>query len=116
MLLTGLAGCGKVRISDAEFCGDKGPEGAECFNLLTDNERSLTLPEWDEERFGMICTKSATFVEWKKAIIKLCSLTRRCYYDTTENAVRFGDKVQAFTKEITGEQNENTSTIGAGER
>lgn len=108
------SGCARVRIDDAEFCGDMGSEGAQCFNLLSDKEREIPKPQWDEERFGMICTEAQTFVEWKKAIIKLCRVSGRCYYDTTEMAVKFGDRVDNFTEFIHGEQHENTQSSGAG--
>lgn len=101
-----LSSCGSVKISDSEFCGDMGVEGAQCFNLLSDRERRVVLPEWNDERFGMICTKAETFIEWKTAILKLCGLTRRCQYDVIQNVIRFEEKILDFNKLMAGENHE----------
>lgn len=106
-----LSGCARVNLTDAEFCGDMGIEGAECFNLLSDQGRSLNKKEWDDERFGMICTQSETFTEWKSALIKLCNATRRCRYDYVNNAIRFDDKLTDFR-----EYNENLRLHRESER
>lgn len=111
-----LSGCSaQVKISDAEFCGDMGVEGAQCFNLLSDGERSVPPAQWDYERFGMICTSAQTFVEWKKTIIKLCDVTGRCFYATKEMAEGFADRVQTFSKDLHGEHYEDDERTSGGD-
>jgi len=104
-----LSSCGSVKISDSEFCGDMGSEGAQCFNLLSDKERRILLPEWEKERFGMICTKADAFIEWKSAILKLCGLTKRCKYDVIQNVIQFEEKILDFNKLVAGENHAETN-------
>lgn len=98
--------CGKVKIKDSEFCGDMGPEGATCFRLLSDESRTLTASEWEQERFGMICSKSKAFLNFKTSILKLCNITKRCTYEQRQTAKKLGENIDAFIKELNGEQNE----------
>ena len=96
-----LFGCSQVKIKDSEWCGDAGPYGASCFNTLSDNTRDIEKEQWDEERFGMICTKSSNFAEWKTAILKLCKMAgRRCKYDVQKKVIIFNERVENFTKSL----------------
>lgn len=72
--------CARVEIRDAEWCGDLGRDGAVCFQTLSDGTREVPQPDWDTERFGMVCTKVDSFANWKAAILKLCKASRRCVY------------------------------------
>lgn len=65
-----------ITLPDTEFCADLGSEGAACFHTFSETERLVPQPEWDNERFGMICTQSASFAQWKATIEKLCRDTR----------------------------------------
>lgn len=71
--------CKKVSINDAEWCGDMGRWGAECVQTFDKNVgRSLSKPEWDKIRFGMVCTRHQNLSNWSGAITKLCLDTRYC--------------------------------------
>ena len=101
--------CGLVKIKDSEFCGDMGQDGATCFTTLSNQERKISPAQWEEERFGMICSNAKTFAEWKAAILKLCSMTWRCSYDDRSNIITFGkniEKIQLKINELKGEYNE----------
>lgn len=88
--------CSQVRIKDAEWCGDMGNLGASCFHTLTDETRDIPSEEWDYERFGMVCTQPDNFAEWKKAILKLCKISKACTYDAKTKMIHFVDKVERF--------------------
>lgn len=59
-----------------------GELGASCFHTLTTETRDLNFEQWRIARFGMLCTDSQTFADWKGALLKLCSYTKRCDYET----------------------------------
>jgi len=93
LLACGLSACGsRVRITDTEWCADVGASGASCFRTLSNISRDIPKAEWDEERFGQICSTADTFAEWKAALLKLCSDTGRCDYQTQEIIRRFETK------------------------
>lgn len=58
-----------------------GSEGAACFHSFSDESRELTKEQWDKERFGQICSDSDAFANWKKAILKLCRVSKMCTYE-----------------------------------
>ena len=82
-----------------------GQLGASCFHTLSDDEREISLPEWDEERFGMICAKASDFASWKAALLKLCKLTKRCTYEEKNNVLKFDRKVNAYLEKVNYENN-----------
>lgn len=93
-LLSLAVSCARVPIKNAEVCGDLASEGAECVNTLNDDTRSLTKDEWDQERFGMVCTKADNFAHWMASIIKLCKAAgNRCTYDSKKKIVKFMGKI-----------------------
>jgi hypothetical protein len=81
-----------VKISNQEWCGDMGELGASCFNTLNDETRDIEKPEWDEERFGMLCAKPAVFADTKATILKLCKAYKKCVWDSSKNSVSFINK------------------------
>jgi hypothetical protein len=85
--------CGSIQIKDAEWCGDMGSEGAYCFHTISNEARGLEKPDWDKERFGMVCTNPANFANWKEAILKLCEQTKNCTYEFVEMLTSFSNKV-----------------------
>lgn len=89
-------GCSHVQIDDHEFCGDLGPDGASCFHTLKDKSRDLNKPQWDQIRFGMLCTSAESFTNWKTAIEQLCNETKKCTYSDKEALRKFFKKVNAF--------------------
>lgn len=95
-----LSSCARVKINDGEFCGDMGREGATCFKTLSGETRDIPATDWDAERFGMICSKADTFANWKKAIMKLCRLTKRCRYSVKKKIDKFGKNVESFQVKI----------------
>lgn len=94
-----LASCARVKVKDSEWCGDIGSYGASCFHTLTDETREVSLKEWEQERFGMICTKADNFADWKITILKLCRIAKfRCTYDSKTKMVQFIGKVEDFSE------------------
>lgn len=67
-------------VPDQEWCGDMGPQGASCFHTLTNESRMLNKVEWDDLRFGNLCTRPETFAELKAVVEKLCHKTGNCIY------------------------------------
>lgn len=101
LFLLNLNSCARVKIKDAEWCADAGSIGASCFHTLSEQTRDIEKEAWDEERFGMICTKSENFAEWKKSILQLCKMAgKRCTYDIKRNIIRFNEKVELATKSL----------------
>lgn len=96
-----FSSCGSVKIKDSEFCGDMGTAGASCFKTLSGETRDVHPNDWDEERFGMICSKADTFADWKKAILKLCKMSRRCKYESKKKIKKFGKAIESFQLKIT---------------
>jgi hypothetical protein len=93
-----LSACARVHIRDGEWCGDMGDVGASCFHTLTDATRDLDKPSWDAERFGMLCTKAENFAELKKAVLKLCKLSRDCTFDDVQAVQNFFDKAATHVR------------------
>jgi hypothetical protein len=94
-----LSSCGTVEIKNSEWCGDLGASGATCFNTLNDETRDLPADRWEEERFGMLCTKSENFSEWSAAIMKLCRAAKwRCRYEDKKQVIIFMNKVDSYIK------------------
>jgi hypothetical protein len=89
-----LNACAHVKINDAEWCADLGADGASCFHTLTDESRDLTREQWDQARFGQVCTSSDSFANWKAAILKFCSRTRLCTYQFKKSVEDFSERVQ----------------------
>lgn len=71
-----------------------GRDGAACFHSTSDKARDIAKPQWDTERFGMVCTQSTTLAAWKAAIEKLCSETKRCVFPKELDT--FVEKTQTF--------------------
>ena len=85
-----------VEIKDQEWCGDMGERGAECFHTLTQDKRTLTKTEWDEIRFGQVCSAASNFADIKANLEKLCHETQDCkYIKATE---QFLKKVEDYAK------------------
>jgi len=106
VIVVAVSSCARVQVKDGEFCGDLGSEGAVCFNLLSDGVREISANDWDDERFGMICSKAETFTNLKTVAIQLCNTTKRCSYEEKQNLIKFQDKIiylDERKKEITGE-------------
>lgn len=92
-------------MKDHEWCGDKGRLGATCFNTLSEGRRDIKKAEWDEERFGMLCTKAESFGDWKAVILKLCKLTGRCSFDTKTKVIAFEKNVNNFVLAVNEKEN-----------
>lgn len=75
-----------------------GDAGATAFHTLTPQTRDLTKQQWDQERFGMLCTETVTFAEIKKIIEKLCDQTKNCKYDA--EIQKFFENVESFDARI----------------
>lgn len=98
------SGCARVKIKNQEWCGDKGPLGAKCWNTLNDNERVIPAAVWNkievgpDHRFGKVCTDIENFTDTKAVILNLCKASKRCTYDMKTKVITFVDKVQQFAK------------------
>lgn len=62
-----------IKIYDREYCADLGPEGAECVHTLLKKKRSVSKPQWDIERIGMMCSDSRVFTDTETVIDTVCS-------------------------------------------
>jgi hypothetical protein len=57
-----------------------GKDGATCFHTLDEKRRDIKKESWEKERFGMVCSTPAVFMDWKASIEKLCRMTKKCIY------------------------------------
>lgn len=74
------ASCAHIKIDNAEFCTDLGDTGAVCNKTLSHEPRDLSKQQWDQERFGQMCTSIDTVENWRAAILKACTKIK-CTYD-----------------------------------
>lgn len=85
-----------VKIKDQEWCGDMGAQGATCFHTLRRDTRDIPLEQWNQERFGQVCTDPRNFADLKSNLEKLCHQTKNCVYiDRTQN---FFNHIEAMTR------------------
>lgn len=91
-----LVSCTQIKIKNQEYCGDAGPLGATCFNTLTDDTRDLTPSEWDDVRFGMVCSKAEAYTENVAIIQKACRICKCCTYDAKKKIMKFKEQVMLF--------------------
>lgn len=70
-----------------------GAIGADCFKVFSETERNVNKDSWDLERFGMVCTKSENFAEWKGALTQLCAQTKNCDEETVNAIFRKIQKI-----------------------
>jgi hypothetical protein len=79
-----------------------GSQGATCFHFLTNEVRDIPKAQWDNMRFGQICTNDpaddlgATFSDWKKTIEDLCSLHDNCDYQVRAAMELLNQKINAL--------------------
>ena len=99
-----VTSCARVALKDNEWCGDMGSEGAACFNTLSDLGRDIPKEQWDDERFGMLCTNSTSFANWKAAIEKLCDDTGRCDYEVRKAIENLEKKLNHFKTRVSDAQ------------
>lgn len=88
--------CAQVAIHDHELCGDKGFLGAACYHTETDASEKIPKPQWDDRRFGQICTTAEAIADWKQAIEKLCTQTNECTYDVQKQIQRWSKILDAI--------------------
>lgn len=100
-------GCGllkKVKIEDHEWCQDLGTYGAECFNILSDKERSLDGQEWyvarTNERFGQVCGSIDAFSNIKTALEQFCYTTKACDVETKEKIDNLFTKIKKGSEKL----------------
>lgn len=92
-----------------------GSQGASCFHTLTTETRDIPKAQWDDMRFGQICTNDPqgrtgeTFADWKLVIQKLCKATKKCDYKTTKKLESFFLKVESFFLKVESFSNEAAS-------
>lgn len=91
-----LTSCTKVVIKDGEWCGDMGSLGASCFHTLSDDSRDIDKDSWDKERFGMVCTQSENFADWKANLLKLCKETKMCSMDVLKKIDAFDGRIKSL--------------------
>jgi len=93
-----------VEIKDGEWCGDMGEDGAACFHTLSPDQRDIPKPEWDKERFGMICTRAENFANWKASILKLCEKKKnRCSFEFKQRVMELSERADNFISTLEGE-------------
>lgn len=102
-----LCSCARVKIEDQMWCGDAGTQGAFCYHTLADGETIIPQPDWDDMRFGQICTadppgdKGRTFAQIKTWIEQLCSFSKRCTYPDVKKMLQFLDRAERFGRRAT---------------
>lgn len=89
-----------------------GPTGAVCFHTLSDKTRQIPLEAWlrvpkpmdsaqawADSSFGKVCTSAENFGDWKAAILKFCSETKRCKMAEVEEVVKaFASRAERFSR------------------
>lgn len=81
LFASSLSGCAHVKVTNEEFCGDKGTLGATCDWTNGGPTTKLNKPQWDQKRFGMACAKVESITRLLGVIKKLCFDTGRCTYE-----------------------------------
>lgn len=71
----------QVPIKNSRWFADVGSQGAIWADTLTTDQGSVAQPQWDDMRFGMLCTEASTYADWKAVIEKLCSVSNVCTYE-----------------------------------
>lgn len=94
-----LSSCGQIRLNNSEWCGDLGDLGASCFKTHSDESRDITKDEWDQERFGQVCTQAENFSNMKTALQKLCYLTKKCTIEEKKILNSLENKIEKFNKD-----------------
>lgn len=97
-----LSGCGRVQIKNHEWCADIGTQGATCAETLSTDTRDIPKEQWDNERFGQLCTTVDTFTDIKAVIEKLCSVSGRCDYETKQKIRAFFERTDVLVTKIPG--------------
>ena len=98
-VLSLLASCGQIKIKDQIHCGDAGSMGASCFHTQAQNQDfDLTPSEWEEYRFGMVCTDAKNYAENVATIEKACRSCRCCSYDQKRQILKVKKKIKSFRK------------------
>tara|TARA_R110000868_G_scaffold291143_1_gene551532 strand:+ start:226 stop:594 length:369 start_codon:yes stop_codon:yes gene_type:complete len=88
--------CSQVQIKDSEWFGNLPDGSAIAFHFLTPENRELSREQWDQERVGMVCTKSDNFGDWKAALEKLCRVSGKCSYQTKKKISQFIYRMNSF--------------------
>lgn len=94
-----LSSCAQVPIKDQEWFGDEGSLGAHAFHTLTNDERQVSKDEWDNLRFGMVCSKAESLADTKAVIEKLCSEANNCTYEVQQAITAFFDHLGTLRRE-----------------
>lgn len=98
--------CAKVQIHDDLWCIDAGKYGAECFNTISNKEKTLNKYEWDKLRVGQVCSATESpgkgYSNIKNAIEKLCADTRFCTAEQKEMIKNIAEKVDSNLKKGKG--------------
>lgn len=98
MALVILSACGHVEIKDQVWYGDKGPLGAKEFHTMTTYTQKIPKDDWDNMRFGMLCTNAQTFGEIKREIEVLCSNYKGCTYPDIKPVLERIDRIILMNK------------------
>jgi hypothetical protein len=89
--------CARVKVPVTDWWADKGELGAQGFNTNGDNLGKLDKHQWDDKRFGMVCTEAENFGAWKAVILKLCKVSNRCTFEDKKKIAVFFNAVNAIT-------------------
>lgn len=76
-----------------------GELGASCFKTHSGDSRDLPKEQWDQERFGQVCTQAENFANLKTAIQKLCYLTKKCTIEEKKILKDLETKIEKFSKD-----------------
>lgn len=100
-LYIGMAtsGCA-VQIKDQAWYGDHG-DGAFEFHTLTDFKRDVPKDEWNQLRFGMVCSDAQSLADNKANIQKLCKMNPgTCNYDMRQAIEKFFSDLELLQEKL----------------
>jgi hypothetical protein len=102
-ILTGLlalSSCAHVEIKDHRYCGDEGSQGADCVWMFQDKKEHYDKGQWDDLRFGQICTlddpghEGETIADIKGELEEACSICKCCDFPQMQAVRNFFLKLQ----------------------
>lgn len=88
------ASCANIPITNSRWYADIGTQGAVWAETQTVDSGEVKQPQWDDMRFGMICTEAKTFADWKATIEKLCSVSGKCTYQIKQQFNQFFENIE----------------------
>jgi hypothetical protein len=94
-----LSGCAGVTLTDSEWYGSLGAQGAFGSHTLTNQTETLTLQQWSQKwvdlSHPLVCTSVDTLAEWKGDLEKLCTYSNACSAQVQAQVTAVYNKITA---------------------